>query len=55
MLNDTQIDHYHEHGYVIPDFQMPGIRSKPRERTACSLGEASPRFSQLLPGSAGSR
>lgn len=49
MLNSEQIEHYHEHGYVIPDFQMPeSVLDRVKERHA-ALVERRPDFRNYCP------
>gem|GEM_PF-6789203 len=42
MLTATQIDHYHEHGFVTPDFQLP-------ESTIAEIRDAHNRLIQRHP------
>ena len=49
MLTPEQIAHYHEHGYVIPDFQMPeAVLDRIKERHA-ALVERRPDFRNYCP------
>lgn len=49
MLNSEQIEHYHEQGYVISDFQMPdSVLDRVKERHA-ALVERRPDFRNYCP------
>jgi hypothetical protein len=49
MLTPEQISHYHEHGYVIPDFQMPeDVLSRIKDHHA-ALVERRPDFRNYCP------
>ncbi|NCW25185.1 MAG: phytanoyl-CoA dioxygenase family protein [Betaproteobacteria bacterium] len=49
MLNESEIAHYHQHGFVMPRFQMPDavIESIKREHTA--LVQANPHYIDYCP------
>ncbi len=49
MLNETQVRHYHEHGYVIPDSRLPETVLEDLRADHARLVQRHPEFRQYCP------
>jgi len=49
MLTAADIAHYHEHGYVVPDWRLPGEQLAAMRTAAESMLAANPQYADLHP------
>jgi len=49
MLTAADIAHYHEHGYVVPDWRLPGEQLAAMRAAADNMLAANPQYADLHP------